>query len=213
MFPVQRKRWHSAALFAVFLMTSGCHSPYSQSPADLLARFPTPIYSLTGEVLNGGTLRHLGCEEAQQTWITRVGRNHDGTMDLDDLLAEAKSQFAAMDLNHDGFITAYELSQYRLRNDPDSAQPKPDDSQHSHSDEQRDRNGIHRMAQHPNGSQPDPVLAADNNLDFKVTLDEFLELQRENFRHYDKNRIHKLDANDLNQLCRDREKSATTISR
>ena len=197
------------AVLALDLSLQGC-GPSLPSNADLLDRFPTPIYSLTGEVLNGGTLGQPHCDYAQAAWLARIDSDHDGTIDLDELLAAARRQFAAMDLNHDGFVTAFELETYRsafLSPPSDSDKNASDHADHPATRDER------KMAVHPHGSQPDPVLAADVNLDFKVTLDEFLALQKDNFRDFDKDHDQTLEAQELNRLCRQREKAATPSSR
>ena len=197
-------RWTLFYSLSLCFGISACHNFLTDSPSDLLTRFPTPIYSLTGELLNGGPLGHPLCEDAQAAWLQRVDTNRDGSIDQDELSAESKRQFALMDLNHDGFITADELAVYRSQFDSHEEEAK---------NESQNRKGIYRLTAHPNGSQPDPVLSADSNLDFKVTLDEFLAFQIENLQHYDKDHDHTLDSHELNPLCRNRDKAATPTSR
>lgn len=203
----RQRRWTSFYIVSLCFGISACHNPFAESPSDLLTRFPTPIYSLTGELLNGGTLGHPLCEDAQSAWLKRVDTDQDGTIDQAELSAEAKRQFALMDLNHDGFITSDELAIYRGQND---AQDLHDENTKK---DPQDRRSVYHIAAHPHGSQPDPVLSADSNLDFKVTLNEFLALQIENLQLYDKDHDHTLDAHELNQLCRNRDKAATQTSR
>ena len=185
---------------------AGCGNLGGPSSTDLLSRYPTPIYSLTGEILNGGPLGQPRCEAAQESWLNRVDTDHDGLLELAELQDEARRLFAQMDLNKDGFITADELAVYR------AAFQNPDQPPGMEIDPKAPK-GTHRLPIHPHGSQPDPVLSADSNLDFQVTLDEFLALQKDNIARYDKNHDHKLDAGELQQLCRERERSATPSTR
>lgn len=195
------------------------------STEELLARYPTPIYSLTGEPLNGGPLGRPKCEDAQTAWAARVDADHDGFIDLDELLDNARAQFAAMDLDHSGALTSDQLSVYRKpfalspRTPPastgtsaDSDGATPDDSQsapQSGAHRKKDPAADRPLGLRPPSSQPDPVLAADSNLDFKVTLDEYLAQQRESFTQLDKNKDHRLSADELAVLCHIRERAAT----
>ena len=185
------------------MAVSGCQGRPAPT-SDMLTKYPTPIYSLTGERLNGGALGQPACDEAQAAWLKRVDQDRDGTLDAEELMTEAKRQFALMDLNHDGIITAAELSAYRSQMDGTSA---------AMPQEPTDRRGVQQLPMHPASSQPDPVLSADSNLDFQVTLDEYLTQQRENLSLYDKDKDRSLDAQELNKLCRIREQAATPSRR
>jgi len=196
---VRRCLW----MVLVSLTLTGCMSR-TPSGSEMLTRFPTPIYSLTGERLNGGTMGQLPCDEAQTKWLQRVDQDQDGHLELDELLTEAKRQFALMDLNHDGIVTPDELSRYRAQTTDTQQTPDPMET---------DKRGVHQLPMHPPGSQPDPVLSADSNLDFQVTLDEYLNQQKENMQHFDKDKDQSLDAQELNLLCRIREQAATPSRR
>jgi hypothetical protein len=110
------------------------------------------IFSPNGEPLSGGPLGHPACGEAMDRWFDRVDANHDGWIDRDEFLADARAQFARMDLDHDGNITSDELATFRA---PFTAQPRAGGGR-------------------PPGTDADPVMSADANLDFKVSLAEFL---------------------------------------
>ncbi len=193
----------------VSVAVSGC-SWGRPSASEMLMRFPTPIYSLTGEKLKGPS-----CEDAQSQWLARVDQDGDGTIDLSELKAEAKRLFALMDLNHDGVITADELSTYRglTADQPEEAAP-PNDGQQPDDDKGTGKGKRERqLPNRPSSSQPDPVLAADANLRFQVTLDDFLAQQQENMIQFDKNKDGQLDAHELNLLCRIREQAASPTHR
>src|ERR1700722_6318414 len=70
------------------------------------------LFSPNGEPLSGGPLGHPPCAEAIGRWFDRVDTNHDGAISLEEYLADACRQFAAMDLDHEGVVTPAELSQY-----------------------------------------------------------------------------------------------------
>ena len=183
------------------LCTAGCHNwlpgPSSQ---ELLDRFPTPIYSLTGEILNGPSSPRLNCTEAQEAWLKRISPADD-SLTLEQLQAEARLQFERMDINHDGVITSAELSIYRTP------------QQNAAPEEAKDSRNVRRMPLRPHTSQPDPVLSADANLDFQVTLDEFLTYQAELFHQMDVNQHHKLTIHELSALCHQREQAAHETNR
>jgi Ca2+-binding EF-hand superfamily protein len=195
----------SICLLSITLSITGC-SMFRPSASEMLAHFPTSIYSLTGEKLTGTA----SCEEAQAAWLARVDTDGDGSIDATELETEAKRLFALMDLNHDGEITAEELYRYRGLEEPLAQDPSPAPLEYeTGKDKKRER----PLPLRPSTSQPDPVLAADTNLDFKVSLDEFLTLQQDNIRQFDKNKDHRLDAQELNQLCRIREQAASPTLR
>jgi len=197
-------RGPALVLIATVILTNyGCTAGLPKA-SEMLAKYPTPVYSLTGEILTGAK----SCEEAQADWLKRVDRNDDGSVDLEELLAEARLQFARMDLDHNGLITAETLSRYR------NAQNAPTDWSHDESgiENRNERKRDPASSLRPSVSQPDPVLSADTDLDFQVTLDEFLTQQRENMRLFDKNNDDRLDALELDQLCRIREQAASPHS-
>jgi len=112
--------------------------------------------------LSGGILGRPDCDEALAKWFDRVDTNHDGVIDRAEFLADAGAQFARMDLDHDGYVTADELTQYRM---PylGSGDTKPGAKRQ-------------RVSQAAAEGLEDPVMAADANLDFQVSLTEFLAL-------------------------------------
>lgn len=198
------------------LVGSGCGHD-SPSTEELLEKYPTPIYSLTGEPLNGGPLGQPKCEDAQAAWASRVDADHDGFIDLNELLDNARAQFTAMDLDHSGALTSDQLSLYRkpftltprtppasTENDATAPSDSPSGAHHK-----KDSSADRPQGIRPPTSQPDPVLAADSNLDFKVTLDEYLAQQRESFTQLDKNKDHRLSSDELAVLCHIRERAAT----
>ena len=211
-------------LSVVCTMTAAGCGHGSMSSTELLEKYPTQIYSLTGEPLNGGALGRPKCEAAQADWLARVDTDHDGTLEIDELLAETNRQFTVMNIDHSGQLTADQLEVYRapfaLTRDA-APGPQPDGSDQDHGQDRGDQDQDHdqgrrggRDAPHagtgprPPASQPDPVLAADSNLDFEVSLQEFILQQRENFRQLDKNHDQRLSADELNALCHMRERAA-----
>jgi hypothetical protein len=83
-------------------------------PAPPAPRPTGPLYSPNGEPLSGGPLGHPSCQDALGRWFDHLDTSHTGAIDLAAFLADARHQFAAMDLNHDGQITPDELARYRV---------------------------------------------------------------------------------------------------
>jgi hypothetical protein len=147
------------------------------------------IYSPNGEPLTGGPLGHPSCEEVLARRFDRLDVDRKGTIDRDQYLADARRQFTAMDLDKQGAITADELSRYRAPYDSASRSETAAGASESSSRAPRSGQGARRPGQsntaprasasggprgHSLDEEPDPVMAADVHLQFKVTLPDFV---------------------------------------
>jgi EF hand len=151
-----------------------------------------PIYSPNGEPLSGGPLGAPGCAEAMGRWLARVDGGSGGTIGLDAFLADARRQFAAMDLDHTGVLTPDILARYRA--------PYLADEAHAETREpERRRRGAdeHDITQ----DRADPVMLADVSLRNRVTRAEFLAYARRNFAALDRNKDGRLDRDELAAAC------------
>lgn len=137
------------------------------------------VYSPNGEVLNGGPLGRPTCEDALTGWFNRIDAKRDARIDREEFLADARRQFAIMDIDHDGLITPAELDRYRA-----TYKTTEDERSTGNNDRRRDpaRNSI------TDSSQPDPVMAADVRLRNQVTLQEFLAHAEKVFATLDRKR-------------------------
>ena len=162
---------------------------------------PVPVFSPNGELLSRGGKGEESCPVAITGWWERLAEEHQGRVDKDAFIADAKEQFALMDLDHDGFITPYELSEYRSGADeqqpsekllpPGAApqtQPTVPQTRNRRTSQMYDDSSIGpRVAR---ASVPadvvDPVMSADKALNFKVSLDDFLTQANELFAEMDK---------------------------
>ena len=175
------------------------------------ARKPVPrtIYSLAGEPLNGGPLGQSTCSDAMSRWFDRTDTNHDGTLDLEELLADARRQFAVMDLNHDGMIDPAELTAYRAPYAPPPVQQFQREDKPNFADRVQRGLGLGgRRKEAPEGGgggnaaeQPDPVMSADATLRNRVSLDDFLAFERRLFGELDANHDGRLTKPELLRLC------------
>jgi hypothetical protein len=196
--------------------------------------------SPNAEPLTGGALGWKRCEEALDEWAVRVDPAHRGIVSRQDFLADARAQFARMDGDGDGFITADELSAYRapFRVVEPSAPPRL-----PRGDQGEDDGSFGGRIGFPGGSWggrggggsggggppgggggggpsgggggprdggdrgnspstgADPVMSADTNLDFKVSLDEFLRQANLTFDSLDLDRNGTLDPAEVRKFC------------
>ena len=143
------------------------------------------LYSLNGEPL--GRYDPARCGDMLGEWGARIDRSQSGSITLDDLLEDARAQFARMDLDHTGYVTAESLGRYRQ---PFYMAAFPD--KQSETGQMR-RNGPSLDA--------DPVMSADRDLDFKVTLGEFLTQARETFAQMDQAKRGKLTLDQIKAQC------------
>jgi len=183
------------------------------------------VLSPNAEPLTGGDLGWHPCEAVLADWAIRIGSGHDGSLSRQDFLADARAQFARMDGDGDGFITADELSAYRAPFRPVPPPHEPHMRRGDGGDGEisghvgfpgsgwggrgggprdgggggpRDGGGPDRGAISTN---EDPVMAADTNLDFKVSLDEFLHQAALIFDALDLDHNGILDPAELRRFC------------
>ena len=144
---------------------------------------PRPLYSPLGEYLalpRGGS-----CSDALQAWFDRVDANRDGRFDATERQAEAARLFAAFDADGDGFVTPQELLTVRRPATPEPAAPE----------------GAPRRRGRSIDTSPDPVMAADLNLDFRVSRAEFVQHAERRVQAADPARRGHLSKADLPALC------------
>ncbi|OYQ32379.1 hypothetical protein CHU95_16380 [Niveispirillum lacus] len=132
--------------------------------------------SPVGEPLAAPTRDAEAYRAAMRDWFTRADTDRNGTLSLLELTAEAGRVFPLYDLNRDGYVTSYELTQYRVnlpthsapadtgrRLRPGRIDMTPDEAATARVDG-RGR-ADYRMG-------IDPVMSADSNADFRVTPEE-----------------------------------------
>lgn len=122
------------------------------------------IASPNGEPLGYAADRQQ-CEALLAGWFGRADANRDGQISDSEMYSDAVQWFRRADTDGSGAITVEELTVLRqsLAGRP-GAQPQGPD--------RRTRSEQDRLVVR----EPDPVMAADINLDFRVTEDELLAM-------------------------------------
>jgi hypothetical protein len=182
---------------ALCIGVTGCSGRHSQSSGFVR------LYSPAGEPLNGGALGEPSCTDALSAWFERVDRDHDGTIDRDEFLADGRRQFAAMDLDNDGIITPAELAQYRAPYEPGTAPAVAQAATDAPSDRKARRRRRQGGGGNGGGSNdgPDPVMAADINFHHQVTRADFIDHLSRQFPALDTGQHGRLTKPDILRLC------------
>ena len=192
-------------LAVVAIVLGGCQGDRAR-PATAIGI----LFSPNGEPLSGGPLGHPKCEEALSGWFGRLAGSQGGTIDRATFMGDAKVQFNRMDLHHNGYVTAVDLSEFRAPYEPQySLGERPgdrvtlpetrDDRRQRHADEA----GRFGATRSPTvDTRADPVMSADKSLSFKVTLDDFLDHANGVFTSLDADRDGRLSLAESLALCK-----------
>ena len=153
-----------------------------------------PLYSPNGEPLSGGPLGDPKCADAMQRWFAAVDADHDGTIDAAEFLADARRQFAAMDLERTGILTPAVLAEYRAPYMAGRPREEPRDDDEAERDRRRSNGGRGPAI---GEDRADPVMIADVSLRNRVTLDDFLTSARSTFATLDAKKDGRLSSKDV----------------
>lgn len=207
----------SLAVMAVLLGMTACSSSKQEAiqkdkvQARYILHTSGPIlYSPNGEPLTGGVLGRPSCYEAASNWFDRVDANHDKMIDRNEYLSDSRIQFLRMDLDGDGAIYPSELLTFRGSFE---GTPKHTPSSGPVKDFTADKEEIKARGLIPKYDPDkdadrkrlqdfsDPVMSADTNLDFRVTLDEFTAQGQDVFKLMDQNHDGQLDRLEVLSTC------------
>ncbi len=174
-----------------------------------------PFISPMGEPFRG----RFGGKDAFVEWFGQADRNRDGVLTVDEFKADAERFFATLDLTRDGQIDPDELVQYEWEIAPEIqvnsrlkrpgapiSRDNPDSLAEPASRKHR-RKGDRDAAYDPDSLQgasryaliniPEPVAAADADLNRATSLSEFRSAAADRFRLLDDRRQGHLSLPDL----------------
>jgi hypothetical protein len=144
-------------------------------------------------------------------WFAQADKNGDGRIDRAEFRADAAAFFNLLDLNHDGVIDGFELANYERNIVPEilgayrggvfiasPEEAREDGGHHEHGEGRRgegrragagrapDVLGLQGAVAYELFSKPEPVAAADLNVDGHIKLAEFLKVADQDFDTLDK---------------------------
>jgi Ca2+-binding EF-hand superfamily protein len=114
------------------------------------------------------------------TWFRQADRNHDGFLTMDELRQDAQRFFLVLDANHDGEIDPDEVDHYETVLAPEIRSSSASFSGDSTNDEATGGGRLGLL------TIPEPVTAADTNLDRGVSSAEFQTAAEKRFRLLDR---------------------------
>lgn len=145
-------------------------------------------------------------------WFAGADRNHDGKLDRGEIIADARRFFAMLDHDHDGRLTPEEVIAYERDVAPEIALYKArgddprdrghdavldDDAQRSTRSGRSSYTGAMGAGRYAWLNIPEPVAAADADIDRLVSADEFAAAAGRRFDVLDTKRLGSLAPADL----------------
>lgn len=180
-----------------------------------------PFISPMGEPIRART----PTEDTLARWFYQTDLNRDGYITPDEMVADAERYFAILDTNHDGQIDPDELMHYEWQMAPEiqvnsrvrrprvpgavtDDADKPDRPHHDDGDDrQRGRGRQDPMDEPLQGAgryslldMPEPVAAADTDLNRAITLQEFKQAALDRFQMLDKKHEGRLSLQELEAM-------------
>jgi Ca2+-binding EF-hand superfamily protein len=202
----------------VLILLTAALAP-QESPIVVTAHGGVPFISPMGEPIRARTPN----EDTLARWFNQVDRNRDGYLTPDELVADAERYFAMLDTDQNGQIDPEELARYewqvapeiqvnsRLRRARLPGEVPPKAESESGSDEgdrpHRRRNADRDSDSGPQGAaryallnMPEPVAAADADLNRAITLQEFKQAALARFQLLDNQRSGRLTLQGLEAM-------------
>lgn len=200
----------SVLLFAAIL--AAAPAPSAEDDIVITGRSVPPFISPMGEPFRG----KVGGKDAFVDWFQQADRNRDGILVLGEFMADAERFFARIDLNHDGQIDPDEMVQYewefapeiqvnaklqRARAAPGAGEDAPKRRlRRGQGEEAYDPDALQGAARYALLNIPQPVAAADADLNRAVSLDEFRNAATARFRILDVGQRGQLNLRDLEAM-------------
>jgi hypothetical protein len=151
-------------------------------------------------------------DDTLANWFYQADRNRDGSLTLDEMQADADRFFATLDTNNDGQIDPDELIEYewqvapeiqvnsklrRARGDPAPPQLKDSNAEPSERRRAEKQDGLQGGARYALINMPEPVAAADTDLNRTITRAEFRQAAAERFQLLDSKRQNRIELQQL----------------
>ena len=180
---------------ALLLVLAAAAPAPAEKPIFVTAYAGRPFISPMGEPFRAKS----SVDDALARWFAQADRNHDGLLTVDEMQVDASRFFAKLDTDENGDIDPEELVHYEWEVAPEiQVNLKPRRSRGAKSASGGDEGEGHRRGS-PFGSDsdlqgaaryallniPEPVAAADLNLDRSITLSEFQRAGVERFQLLD----------------------------
>lgn len=142
-----------------------------------------------------------------QAWFDGADANHDGALSRDEFVADSLRFFAIVDLDHNGVVDGFEVSNYETHIAPEiigGAAPSmrrgpmgqgPEDGDGGPRRRPQGTNVLQGAALFGLIAEPEPVMASDGNFDRRITKDEAIKAAKTRFALLDANKdgVLKLD--------------------
>lgn len=122
-----------------------------------------------------------GSADGLAAWFGQADQNHDGSLTLDEMRKDAERFYATLDANHDGEIDPDEIDHYENVIAPEVRSGSGSFASQNLNDEATGGGRLGLL------TIPEPVVAADTNLNRGVSLQEFDTAAEKRFGLLDRN--------------------------
>ena len=194
---------------ALFLLLAAAAPASADRPILVTGYAGRPFISPMGEPFRAKS----AIDDALERWFRQADRNQDNVLTPDEMQADAARFFAKLDSDEDGEIGPEEVIQYEWEVAPEiqvNFRPRRPHRNGSANDEDEDARrkavtagsggGLQGAARYALLNIPEPVSAADVNLDRAITLAEFRQAGLERFQLLDTSRSGRLSLEQLKAL-------------
>lgn len=198
-----------AAIVAILVAAAQAPPPVNNnSDIVVIGRAGIPFISPMGEPIRA---RKPG-EDTLARWFGQADRNRDGFLTPDEMVADAERFFAVLDTDQNGQIDPEELIRYEWKVAPEIQVNSRDKRLRRAGDpsEGDDASRPRKRAEYDDGPQgaaryallnmPEPVAAADADLDRAISVAEFRQAALTRFRLLDHAHAGRLDLQQLEAL-------------
>lgn len=144
-------------------------------------------------------------------WFAQADADKDGKISQTEFLEDSAAFFQKLDVNRDHFVNSPENTNYETRIAPEitridpriaqpvyrARQPDPDMGANQSPNDNRYIKKVQGASQYGLIDEPQPIRAADSNLDFRVSIDEWVAASVQRFSILDVNGDGAITADEL----------------